>query len=215
MKINEVFTSIQGEGANTGFPTTFVRFQGCNLVPGCVWCDTKYARRSGGQELSIADVVSKIKTPDVCITGGEPLSHYDDLTDLVVVLLENNRDVEIFTNGTLPPPVWVDEVQWCVDIKCPSAKVRKHSLVSEWVSVLAPTDVIKFVVGTEQDLMFVKKTLPSLTSFLGDVVISPMILGDVFVETSWLKIVWDFCIKHDARFGLQLHKVIFGNKRGV
>ena len=31
MKVNEIYTSIQGEGPNTGIPTTFVRFGGCNL----------------------------------------------------------------------------------------------------------------------------------------------------------------------------------------
>ena len=42
MKVIEIFTSLQGEGVLMGTPTTFVRFEGCNLD--CQWCDTKYAR---------------------------------------------------------------------------------------------------------------------------------------------------------------------------
>ena len=37
-KINEIFYSLQGEGAHTGTPAVFVRFSGCNLK--CDFCDT-------------------------------------------------------------------------------------------------------------------------------------------------------------------------------
>ena len=39
-KINEVFESLQGEGAHTGVPSIFIRLQGCPV--GCPWCDTKH-----------------------------------------------------------------------------------------------------------------------------------------------------------------------------
>ena len=40
MRINEIFYSIQGEGAYTGTPCVFVRFAGCNLK--CAFCDTNH-----------------------------------------------------------------------------------------------------------------------------------------------------------------------------
>ena len=40
MKINEIFSSIQGEGKHAGKPAIFLRTALCNLK--CVWCDTKY-----------------------------------------------------------------------------------------------------------------------------------------------------------------------------
>ena len=42
--IYEMFSSIQGEGAYTGYPAYFVRFAGCNVH--CKFCDTAYAQNS-------------------------------------------------------------------------------------------------------------------------------------------------------------------------
>lgn len=38
IKLDSIFTSIQGEGLNTGIPMTFIRLWGCNLE--CPWCFT-------------------------------------------------------------------------------------------------------------------------------------------------------------------------------
>lgn len=75
MKINEIFYSLQGEGALTGVPSVFVRLAGCPLR--CKWCDTKYALEpKAGQEMSVEEVVEKVRefpTNRVVVTGGEPL----------------------------------------------------------------------------------------------------------------------------------------------
>ena len=41
--VNEIFWSLQGEGAFTGTPSVFFRLQGCSV--GCPWCDTGYAQK--------------------------------------------------------------------------------------------------------------------------------------------------------------------------
>jgi len=38
--VNEMFATVQGEGAFTGTAAIFVRLQGCDV--GCPWCDTKH-----------------------------------------------------------------------------------------------------------------------------------------------------------------------------
>ncbi len=75
--IAEIFESIQGEGALTGFRTLFVRLGGCRV--GCIWCDTKYSWKQKKKNLysayNLAATISK-KIVDgtwLCITGGEPL----------------------------------------------------------------------------------------------------------------------------------------------
>src|SRR5205809_4867824 len=39
MRLNDLYPTIQGEGAMTGVPMVLVRLQGCGV--GCPWCDTK------------------------------------------------------------------------------------------------------------------------------------------------------------------------------
>jgi organic radical activating enzyme len=68
--MREIFSTVQGEGRNTGLPATFVRFAGCNL--NCPWCDT---RRHMKEMLSLSEImasVRKLKNRAVVVTGGEP-----------------------------------------------------------------------------------------------------------------------------------------------
>ena len=59
-RVNEIFYSLQGEGANTGTPAVFVRFSGCNLS--CFFCDTDF---SSYTEMSVEDIIaSDINTSD-------------------------------------------------------------------------------------------------------------------------------------------------------
>lgn len=69
-QVNEIFTSVQGEGALVGLPSTFIRLQGCSV--GCPWCDTKYTWHNGGTKMDVEDIVAQVTSNHVVITGGEP-----------------------------------------------------------------------------------------------------------------------------------------------
>ena len=77
MIVNEIFSSIDGEGLRTGELTTFIRLAGCNMR--CSYCDTAYAlNSSSGREMSINEIVREIekyKVNNITLTGGEPLIH--------------------------------------------------------------------------------------------------------------------------------------------
>lgn len=239
IKINEVFLSAQGEGLDVGTPTVFLRLSGCNVV--CKWCDTKYANEVK-EELSVDDVIRRVLDVDkysskrVYITGGEPLVQVEDVARLVSRLNCIEYDCTIATNGTLRAPSWWRTVTWDVDLKCPSSEVFKFDC--SWWSV-GPKNRIKFVVANRHDLAFVLKTLSDLlVSFnlaestrkeanMPTLIVSPMIsqigtddsihpvVGMTLMRNNWLQEVWNFCIQYNLRYSLQIHKVIFGAKKGV
>jgi len=222
IKISEVFLSLQGEGLYAGEPTIFIRLQGCNLFGSktgcCTYCDTAYAQALGGQEVTVEEIVKKVRDLSpmgwVCITGGEPLNQLEGLEALVEALNSYKYRVEIETNGTIPKPSWYGIVDsWSADIKCPSSGVT--SLVDEWFGA-RKEDQLKFVCGTKEDLAYTQKLIETKAR-RPKVLVSPVLDGSIDIEAQedWLREVWQFCIEERVRFSLQIHKVVFGNRKGV
>jgi len=231
VRVNEIFYSIQGEGVLAGVSTVFVRLQGCNLfsIGGCSFCDTVYAQNPAeGTEMGIADIVRRVRElipfQDrwICVTGGEPLMH-EGLHDLVKALKNNGHRVEVETNGSFPPPLWFSFVDsWVPDIKCPSSGVCGVSKVNEWLS-MRRKDQVKFVVSNAEDLDFVRRILRERLC-VPTVLVSPVaeILVDKrrgtieeYWDREWLREVVEFCKEVNARFSLQVHRIIWGDRRGV
>ena len=101
LKVNEIFSSVQGEGPHAGEASIFIRLTGCNLK--CTWCDSKYSWEEG-KEISVSEIIERVKlfpTMNIVITGGEPLLWNLDM--LVDELIKEDFDVYIETNGTLEP----------------------------------------------------------------------------------------------------------------
>ena len=100
-RLNSIFTSLQGEGRNSGRPATFIRFASCNLR--CAWCDT---HRTAHMELSLGELMLKVRHRAkrfVIITGGEP-SIQPGLSELVRKLKDEGHVVALETNGLEAPP---------------------------------------------------------------------------------------------------------------
>jgi organic radical activating enzyme len=109
-KINEVFYTLQGEGAHSGIPAVFVRFSGCNLR--CPWCDTEFAEFTEmsadeivREALSIYDIPNE-RRKMLVLTGGEPSLQVD--TPLIDALHAAGFYICIETNGTHPLPDGID-----------------------------------------------------------------------------------------------------------
>jgi 7-carboxy-7-deazaguanine synthase len=129
--VQEIYYTLQGEGANAGRPAVFLRFTGCNLWSGLEkdrskgpggcsqWCDTDFVGTdgSGGGRFRspecLADAVaahwpigaSKDTALVVC-TGGEPLLQLNE--PLIAALHVRHFYVAVETNGTIEPPTSVD-----------------------------------------------------------------------------------------------------------
>lgn len=227
MKVCEIFHSLSGEGVHAGIPTVFVRLVGCNLR--CNYCDTQYAWE-GGKQLSTEQILERIYELSksvrwVLITGGEPLFQSVEVGVLVRKLRFRNYMVEIETNGSIGPPTkWFSEVDcWSVDVKCPSSGSSYGTFRTEWLRKLRKQDQLKFVVGTQEDLDFVRGFLND-TLLKPTVLISPMAgvlvnkkegVIEEYWNREWLQECAEFCKEQDVRMSLQSHKVIWGNKEGV
>lgn len=101
MKVNEIFLSVQGEGAFTGFPVIFVRFSGCNRK--CSFCDT---RHEAGKEYSEDELAKKVLSlaeesaiKYVVLTGGEPFLQLTQ--SFLNTLFDAGIHIAIETNGDL------------------------------------------------------------------------------------------------------------------
>ncbi len=103
--IAEVFFSIQGEGPHSGVPAIFVRTGQCNLA--CSWCDTPYTWKKGEEKYEdwtiekVAAEIQKYPCHFLVITGGEPMLHQQQITELRKIL-GDTYFFEIETNGTIP-----------------------------------------------------------------------------------------------------------------
>ena len=142
--VNEMYFTLQGEGAQSGRPAVFLRFAGCNLWSGresdrasavCKFCDTQFVGTEGPgggkfqTPLALAgaaaalwpDSASRRAKPYVVCTGGEPLLQLD--SELIVSLQRLGFEVGIETNGTLAAPAELDWV--CVSPKGAASLVQR------------------------------------------------------------------------------------------
>lgn len=118
--VNEIFSSIQGEGLCIGERHLFVRLAGCNLS--CRYCDTQWRRQELGMLLTGEKVVT-FSNPiadeellellirhflpaghaALSLTGGEPLQQGEYIENFVYLLRRRGFSIKILleTNGTL------------------------------------------------------------------------------------------------------------------
>lgn len=149
-KVQEIFPTLQGEGARAGTPAIFLRFSGCNLWSGreadrataiCRFCDTEFSTASGrdggtyADAEALSDAVASHRNLSggprwVVCTGGEPLLQLDDT--LVDALRDRGFLVAVETNGTIEAPSGLDWI--CVSPKAGAKWVQKggHELKIVW-----------------------------------------------------------------------------------
>ena len=210
MRVSEIFFSIQGESTLAGEPTVFVRFTGCDLR--CGYCDTEYAFYGGTQmtRAAILDEVSKHPGARfVCLTGGEPTLQ-KELPQLAQDLLDRGYQVSLETHGQRPLGEVPRGVRKVVDLKTPGSK-EPHTDFTQ-LQQLLPGDEIKVVVCSHDDFRWAVSQLDRL-GLWGKV---PVLFSPAFGEVAPQDLAqWVLQSGKPARLQLQLHKLIWGEKRGV
>lgn len=215
MKVLEIFHSIDGEGTRAGELATFVRFAGCNLA--CRYCDTSYSispKLEAVTEMSVNEILDRVKFPNVTLTGGEPMMQ-EGIEDLAITLAAVGYKVNIETNGTFGPftlPEWLaDKVFFTVDYKC-GASGCEDKMCPEVFQALRCNDVIKCVAGSVDDLENALKNLMNWVPCLGEASSPYVYFSPVFGKIEPKQIV-EF-MKEKKLFGkyrvqLQMHKFIW------
>ena len=135
-RINEIFSSFQGEGKLIGRRQIFVRFSGCNLE--CNYCDTPLSRDPDyGTLFSIEELFNSIEnliTPDfhsISFTGGEPLLHADFIKGF---LEEYNFNSLLETNGSLPNQI--EKIAGLINYASLDIKLPEHNPTSDYNTLL-------------------------------------------------------------------------------
>ncbi len=141
LPVQEIFSSIQGEGPYVGVRQLFLRLPLCNLT--CPYCDTPVdnppqllleaipGSRSFeyfDNPLSLESLLDLLKRFDfqkhhsLSVTGGEPLLWNRELAEFLPLVKGQGLKIYLETNGTLPQQLasllpWLDIIS--MDIKLP------------------------------------------------------------------------------------------------
>lgn len=203
LAVAEIFDSIQGEGAFMGMPVTFVRLSGCHIK--CPFCDSKETWKVKEPNMSTADIVEKCTQDIVVITGGEPCMQ--DLSELILILQENNKYVCMETSGDLPIP---EGIQW---VTCSPKKAVDYHIAEENYDKIGE---YKFVVtpefAWEEDVQpvidrMIAAEAPNVPGG-GNLWMQPCdAVGDNGAQRAqmWKK-CYEITMQHKCRVGIQLHK---------
>lgn len=211
MRITEIFASIQGEGARTGVPTTFVRFAGCNIIKQCQGCDTPQARAlAQGEEISQTDLIRKVSggITNVCFTGGEPMLQVGDWLQAARELERMDHQLSMETNGT----IWIGgEVRKLFNWIVVSPKTAEMYTLP---GILAAGEVKiplfhPNVLSSDDGAMFtrVKRQILHMNDN-ARISVQPWLTGDEAVDKRRIADAFEFCLANDVRLSLQVHKLI-------
>lgn len=227
MLISEIFDSIDGEGIRSGRLCTFIRVFGCNLR--CSYCDSMYAveeRYSDvpPREMDVNEILSYVNRnyKRVTLTGGEPLL-FPESIKLVNRLCEMGYEVNIETNGSCDIVAFREMIEYkenlffTVDFKLPSSNEMYKMRLSNFDN-LEKKDVLKFVVGSEEDANVAIAFAQNIVDKYRDN--APHIYFGVVSGGYELKNVIEEVMKDpnlkDVVFQLQMHKIIWDpDARGV
>jgi 7-carboxy-7-deazaguanine synthase len=205
--VNEIYRTVQGEGAQAGRVCTIVRLTGCNLR--CSWCDTQYAYEEGGP-MTPAEILGQVRrlgSRFVLVSGGEPLAQPGAL-ELLERLCDEGFDAALETNGSLDISAVDARVCRCVDVKCPGSGQAGSFLASNF-EALGPGDEVKFILADRADYEFARRVIASgAVSSAGRIVLTPAAGALAAAElVGWM--LEDAGLPDAVRLGLQLHKVIW------
>lgn len=209
LEVQEIFSTVQGEGPFAGEPAVFIRLAGCNLR--CFWCDTEFESGTKKTLQTILESVhikmQQMKSDLVVVTGGEPL--LQNITPLAGELLGRGYRVQIETAGT----VWVEGLptnDLRFTIVCSPKTKKVHTMMKH-------ADAWKYVIRAGE--VNSADGLPNMSTQIEEqhcllqyplnkapVYLSPCDEHDDTKTQENYKLVAETAMKHGYIAGIQLHK---------
>ena len=249
--LTEQFFSIQGEGKYAGVPSYFLRTGGCNLnCPGFgaeyevdgevrLGCDTYFAVdghfASSWQKVDNADGLTLYLkqefdalgySPDVVITGGEPLMYAKDDTFYAVVqwLVAYGVQITFETNGTIEIdfekyPAY-KECIFALSLKLAnSGEPRTKRILPQAlqnIQMHAKEAFLKFTIDASLVETTALDEINEIRDILPELEVYCMPVGESR-DTIWKndRAVFEFCMKHNFRYSDRLHIRVFDTTQGV
>ncbi len=189
MKVNEIFYSVQGEGAYSGTPSIFIRLSGCNL--NCAFCDTDHKCYRDLTEEDIVNEIAKYPAKMVTVTGGEPTLQLTE--SLVDKLHDTGMYVQIETNGTIKAPQNIDWVTVSPKFEfCKNAEIKADRI-----------DELKVVYNGKNNMSLYDGIDAKVYS------LQPCDTGNKEKNDEIIKKTFEFCLKNPKwRISLQTQKIL-------
>ena len=209
LRVNEIFYSLQGESRTVGWPTVFIRLTGCPLR--CGYCDTEYAFHEGGW-MTVAEILAQVagfQSRHVTVTGGEPLAQRP-CSELLARLCDAGYEVSLETSGAVDICTVDARVSIVMDVKTPgSGEAAKNEAAN--LNCLKQTDQVKFVICDRADYEWSRAFLQrERLAERCELLFSP----------AWGRVEakdlaeWVLADRLPVRVQVQLHKLLWGEKRG-
>lgn len=183
MRVNEIFYSLQGEGAFTGRAAIFIRLSGCNLA--CEFCDTKHQTYKEYTNEEILQEIAGFQSKFIVFTGGEPSLQLD--AETVQFFKVRGYFIQVETNGTRKLPLNVDWVTCSPkDSFCKNAEIKQEKIDEVKVVFDCGTDPEKYL------------SIPAKVYYL-----QPCDTGDEVINEGIIRHCVDYILEH-PKWGLSL-----------
>jgi organic radical activating enzyme len=222
--VSEVFKSVQGEGANIGTPSVFLRLGVCNLQ--CTWCDTPYTWKTGFTDYKargiewilkeVAGFMSGNGVRNIVVTGGEPLLQQAQLVEFLSDQLFEDKEIEFETNGSMPLlPAMKDllkkrRVTFTISPKLADSGNRQYKVH------LYPHSVLKFVYVSKKSEKLIDAFIQDSGIDTKKTKIYVMPEGtSVEAMSQKYKNLLTYCEKRGYHFTPRLQIYLFGNTRAT
>lgn len=237
LRVNEIFgPTIQGEGAQIGRPTVFVRLFGCDYR--CAWCDSMYAvdpkHRATGSRLMSADeileAVEQLAGEEsgilITLSGGNPA--LQPCLDLIAEGQARGYTFTMETQGSRAQPWFGQLDHLCLSPKPPSSRMATSFDTLADCLYFAPTDtILKVVVFDADDYAYarslwawaqgIRAGIPMYLQ-VGNLTPEPDRALDVMALLACYRRLIDRTVAdgwYAVRVLPQLHTLVWGNDRGV